>query len=206
MYSDPKNLNPGSVFLLLDKNLMIRRSVLKNGGNNNFIRFVLDILSELRPGEPIPQGLILRYDMREMRNEIAWDYLDLAGESFEKTVSPIVRHHSINVAKFIPVSSAAYCLTSGKSLLDVSADMMNYIFEEDYHSTVAQYQRSAPDLSEHIGRLRAALPPLVPGSCYTVLNVEKKVIDAVLVEKGGMSFLDFVERQLRRLEPGKPLP
>ena len=206
MYSDPKNLNPGSVFLLLDENFVIKRSCLKNGGDNNFIRFVLDVLSELKPGATIPQRLILRYDMHEMRNELAWDYVDLASESFEKTVSPILRHHSINVANFISLSSAAYCLMSGKSLLDVSADMMNYIFEEDYHSTGAQYQRSAPDLSEHIARQRAALPPLVPGSCYTVLDVEKKVIDAVLVEKGSMSFRDFVERQLRRLEPGKPLP
>lgn len=63
MPEDDRNINPGSIFLLLDKDLKILRAEDGNEGDDSFMRFLLDALEEIEPGAPIPRRLALRYDM-----------------------------------------------------------------------------------------------------------------------------------------------
>lgn len=206
MENEKLKFNPGSVFLTTGSKGVLVDASFKNGGDDNFIRYMLDALDRLTPGEPIPGHLITRYDMGDLR----WELPSLDESSKDEYVNldflPFIRKHNIPIKQQIMLADAAYCVGREIPLLDAADSPRAFAETEDYRAAIEDLYRAAPALTENIARLRAALPQQETGCVYYTFDSALGVMDVELVGKDGMSWYDYVQRNLDRLVPGKALP
>lgn len=199
------NLNPGSVFLTLEDEKGIVNAQTKNGGDDNFVRYILKELENVRPGRPIPERLIVRYDMGEQRRNLPEIVLNDHG-FYAGYILPFIRNKVIPLMQSLTLADAAFCVVKDIPLMDASWDNRLFNVDESYKDFLCAKMDCAPDVSTKVATLGDELPPLVPGYFYATFNEDLRATDSELtVKRRGMSFKDYIQRNLNRLEPGKPL-
>ena len=199
-HKKPLNLNPGSVFLTLDDEKGIVSAQTKNGGDDNFMRYILKELENVRPGRPIPERLIVRYDMGEQRRNLPEIVLNDHG-FYTGYFLPFTRGRGIPPLHLLTIGEAVFCLVKDIPLTEA----YTLINDESCKDFLQKSMGCAPDISSKVAALRDKIPPLVPGYCYVTYDEKLRAIDMELTAKRGMSYKDYIQRNLDRLEPGKPL-
>lgn len=199
------NLNPGSVFLTLDDEKGIVSAQTKNGGDDNFVRYILKELENVRPGTPIPSATIVRYDFGNKRDEVLRG-LNLTADSAsnEEFMQRLEKFHW---SSCIMLDEAFFCLAHDIPLLDATRDSRFSFQHNGFEDFVKNFRECAPDISFQAAELKDKLPEIIPGYFYVSFDGDMWMKDSELAPKaGGLSFQEYIQRNLDSLEPGKPLP
>ena len=205
MAKKPLNLNPGSFFLTLEKEGGIVRAQTKNGGDDNFVRYILNELSGLRPGSYMPKRCIIRYDMGPKRKMVE-GIASMDNETTERLLNSL-RENGLQRSHSLSMTDAVFCVQSKINLLAAASDNEKFKKHPFYKNYLDNFSRIVPDIIPKVTQLMAKLPAVIPGYFYATFDGATCITDFELTPKeGGLSFSDYIRRNLDRLEPGKPLP
>ena len=205
MAKKPLNLNPGSFFLTLEKEGGIVRAQTKNGGDDNFVRYILNELSGLRPGSYMPERCIIRYDMGPNRKMVE-GITSMDNETTERLLVTL-RKNGMQQSHWLSMADAVFCVLNNINLLAAASDNQKFKKHPFYKNYLDNFSRIVPDIFPKVTQLRAKLPAVIPGYFYATFGGDTCIMDFELtLKEGGLSFSDYIQRNLSRLEPGQPLP
>ena len=105
------------------------------------------------------------------------------------------------------LDEAFFCLAQGIPLLDAARDSRFSFQHNGFEDFVKNFRECAPDITSHAEELKDKLPEIIPGYFYVSFDGDMWIKDSELAPKaGGLSFPEYIQRNLDSLEPGKPLP
>lgn len=199
------NLNPGSIFLTIEDGRIVNAQT-KNGGDDNFVRYTLNELEKVRPGTLIPNQAIIRYDFGNKRDEVLRG-LDLTKADYATNEEFMQRIEKYHQSSCITLCEAFFCLANDIPLLDDARDNRFFLRQNGFEDFVRNFRDCAPDVSSQVAEIKDKLPDIVPGYFYVSFDADMWMKDSEVAPKsGGLSFSDYIQRNLDDLEPGEPLP
>ena len=189
-------------YLMIPSQRLFQRE-MGNMGDNGFLIFMLDRLKETLSGLPVPVELFMHHQKncetfakvdKQAGYPVRWiDYMQYNGLQFKHLIT---------------TESAAYCILHDIPLLAAASDTAIFSQRSGFQKEIADITGSFPFLKEKIEILRRKAIEKMPqpGSILITYDSNLNPLRVSTDGKSDKDFKIFIYNEMRRVEPGKPLP
>ena len=192
---DEQKTEEYSYLMIMDETCRTTRLI----PNEDFVGDVCRELDRLTPGQPVSDQLMIHLVSPSPLPELTQDN---AGR-YMKDITPKLDDHTIKIAAAVSLKDAVYALEHDIPITQMAEKSKRQTLPEDYQQAVDGYGVAAPDLREKVAQLRREEGE----KTVLLLSIDTWTHEACNMKMDARkNFVDFVNEELRRIEPGKPIP